>query len=160
MKGVTWGGGFPYAVLAEVNKHAGVGEVCARTALPADNAVSDVEVFAPFYYGGRICTAPGTFGTCTAHATTLVGDSRIDVKDDVLLTLCPQQIISIAGVTFTSPNAVARPFTEIVDVIGHEGQKGSIIVRDAPDNPVTNAEVSFVAPTLVLYDKIASTGAL
>ena len=61
----------------------------------------------------------------------------------------PQQIISIAGVTFTSPNAVAWPFTEIVDVIGREGEQEFIIVRDAPDQQVTDAKVSFVPPTLV-----------
>ena len=33
-----------------------------------------------------------------------------------------------------------------------------LIVRDAPDQTVTDAAVSFVPPTLVLYDKIASTG--
>jgi len=71
LKNVTWGGGFPYVVLTYVDRtktHAG--DVCAKTALRADNAVDGAEVFAPFYYGGSICMVPGTFGgTCTAHAT-------------------------------------------------------------------------------------------
>jgi len=157
-KDVTWGG-FPHVVLVAVDRTKDVGEVCARTALPADKKTSNVGVTGPTptYYGGRICTAPGTFGGCTAHATTIKGNYKIAITDDVL-TLCPQQIISIAGVTFTSLNAVDASFTEIVDVIGHEGYPGYIIVRDAPNQAVTGASVSFVPPTLVLYDKIASTG--
>jgi hypothetical protein len=153
-KDVTWGG-FPHVIVVAVDRTKGVGQVCARTALPADKEASNVGVLGPTpsYYGGRICTAPGTFGGCTAHATTSKGNYKITITDDVL-TLCPQQIISIAGVTFTSPNVI----TEIVEVIGHEGHPGSIIVRDAPDQAVTGAAVSFVPPTLVLYDKIASTG--
>jgi hypothetical protein len=147
-----------------VNRTAGVGKVCARTALPADIYVLSAYVLprqTPFSYGGRICTAPGTFGKCTAKATTTKGNYSIIIDD--VLTLCPQQIISIDKVdktklTFSSPNAVHAIFTEIVDVIGHEGHPGSIIVRDAPDDSVTNAPVSFVSPTLALYGKTASTG--
>jgi hypothetical protein len=159
MPGATWGGGFPHVVLAAVDRTKGVGQVCARTALPADKEVHNVGILGPTpsYYGGRICTASGTFGGCTAHATTSVGNYSITITDDVL-TLCPQQIISIAGVTFTSPNVGGAKFTEIVDVIGNEGHPGSIIVRDAPDQAVTGAAVSFVPPKLVLYHKIASTG--
>ena len=162
-KNVTWGG-LPHVALAAVDRTAGVGKVCARTALPADIAVLDAYVLppqTPFYYGGRICTAPGTFGKCTAKATTTKGNYSIIIDD--VLTLCPQQIISIDKVggtklTFSSPNAVHAIFTEVVDVIGYEGHRGSIIVPDAPDESVINAPVSFVSPTLALYDKTASTG--
>jgi hypothetical protein len=44
-------------------------------------------------------TASGTFGTCTVPATTYVGNYSITIRGDAL-TLCPQQIISIADVTF------------------------------------------------------------
>jgi hypothetical protein len=159
-KDVTWGG-FPHVALVAVDRTKGVGQVCARTALQADNATKNVGVLGPtkIYYGGRICTAPGTFGGCTAHATTSVGNYSITITDDVL-TLCPQQIISITDpdgkrITF---NGGTVDFTEIVDVIGHEGHPGSIIIRDAPDRAVTGGAVSFVRPTLVLYDKLASTG--
>ena len=92
---------------------------------------------------------------CTA--ATHVGNYRIDITNDVL-TLCPQQIVSIDNVTFSSPNAVKQPFTEIVDVFGHEGHPGYIIVRDAPDQEFSDVQVSFVSPTLALYGKTASTG--
>jgi len=102
----------------------------------------------------------------SAHATTSIGNYEIIITDDVR-TLCQQQIISIVkrdganvtNVTFESPNASAKytKFTEIVGVIGHEGGPGSIIVRDAPHDKVTKVEISFVAPRLVLYDKIAPT---
>jgi hypothetical protein len=165
VKNVTWGGGFPNVKLAAVDRTADVGKVCAKTALPADNYVPSAYVWPSptlFSYGARICIEPGTFGKCTARATTTRGNYRIDVDD--VTTLCPQQRISIdkggrKKVTFESPNAVAKytESTEIVDVIGLEGRSGYIIVREAPDDKVTNAEISFVLPKLVLYEKTAST---
>ena len=50
MPNVTWGG-LPYVALEYVNRTAGVGKVCAKTALAADIAVSKVEVSAPSSYG-------------------------------------------------------------------------------------------------------------
>ena len=193
------------------------------------------EIDVPTSHGGRICTAPGTFGKCTAHATTSVGEKEIKIIDDTstlyqsirisiadvtftgptgaglsfteilevnnikktikvhetlqnqalteaavsyfpphattsagdyrigitddVWTLCPQQIISIADVTFTGPTGAGLSFTEILEVFGHEGtwleaHPGYIIVRDAPDQSVGDGTISS-DPTLVLYDKIA-----